>query len=267
MTVCMFTTALFNITDKLFNHQESDNSAQHPQSNTHIMRVVVMGVSMRIMGMGMRVGMRMSMVILSSMAVGRNGVRYQMQKGVTKQATRRKTEQYFEQVLVFVCTVQRYEKENENGRNADESCCSQSFQPHHPVWAIVTAGLLCPSLKLLDAFLGLAWLGMRVTVRVDMPVSMIVRMSVFMCMPVVMIVFVAMIVSVAMVMCVSVSVVVCVSMVVRMAVCCVCRIIRLSAVLERGRLVMRVAVVVMVIVSVAMTVQNTRQKADSDYTQ
>ena len=261
----MFTTALFNITDKLFNHQESNNSAQHPQSDTHIMRVVVMGVSMRIMGMGMRVGMRMSMVILSSMAVGRNGVRYQMQKGVTKQATRRKTEQYFEQVLVFVCTVQRYEIENENGRNADESCCPQSFQPHHPVWAIVTAGLLCPSLKLLDAFLGLAWLGMRVTVRVDMPVSVIVRMSVCMCMPV--IVSMAMIMSVAMVMSVSVSVVVCVSVVVRMAVCCACRIIRLSAVLERGSLVMRVAVVVMVIVSVAMTVQNTRQKADSDYTQ
>ena len=214
--------------------------------------------------MGMRVSMRMSMVILSSMAVGRNGVRIRCKMASPSRPPDAKLSNILSRSWCS-SAVQRYEIENENGRNADESCCPQSFQPHHPVWAIVTAGLLCPSLKLLDAFLGLAWLGMRVTVRVDMPVSVIVRMSVCMCMPV--IVSMAMIMSVAMVMSVSVSVVVCVSVVVRMAVCCACRIIRLSAVLERGSLVMRVAVVVMVIVSVAMTVQNTRQKADSDYTQ
>lgn len=146
------------------------------------MRVVVMGVSMRIMGM--RVGMRMSMVILSSMAVGRNGVRIRCKMASPSRPPDAKLSNILNRSWCS-SAVQRYEIENENGRNADESCCPQSFQPHHPVWAIVTAGLLCPSLELLDAFLSLAWLGMRVTVRVDMPVSVIVRMSVCMCMPVI----------------------------------------------------------------------------------
>ena len=186
-----------------------------------------MAVAFSIMGMSVVMGMFKSMVV-TSMRMWRDSVRNEMQEGITQQTPRGKAEQHFQKRLVLICFVQWNEKQNEDGRDTDNGCSCNRFNPKFYtcvfgkfwflLWLIMASmGVTVPMPMIVAVSMVMTSVGMSMTVS-----TMIVSVSVST-------------VSVA----VSVPMTVCVSMIFsscrRFFIC-------LLGILERRRFSVRVAV-------------------------
>lgn len=70
--------------DKLLHCKERDNTCQHPQSNNHVLHVIVTMLVTVIMMMGVVPGLMITVPL--AVIMGGNGMRDEMEKGITQEA-------------------------------------------------------------------------------------------------------------------------------------------------------------------------------------
>ena len=88
--------------------------------------VIVMVVMMIVMAVLMG---GVIMVMFALLSVGTGGVRDEVEKGVSEETARRKTQQDLQKLGVFARILQRNEKENEEWSSTHQPCREQRVDP------------------------------------------------------------------------------------------------------------------------------------------
>ena len=118
--------ATFCQSHKLLHSKEGHDPSQHPQTNDHVLHVVVlvsMPVSMPVVMVGM---------VTVSVAVGGNGVGDEVEEGVAQEPPGGEAEQDLEEGGVVTGVLERDAEEDEERSCTDEYCGDKGIGPQLP---------------------------------------------------------------------------------------------------------------------------------------